>query len=150
MLLRSSASGSRPISNFAEALVITTNPDEIERAESLLAARIRTARARAKRGEIFTRPITRAFKRALELEIDRSTWWSIMDDNPGEFDRTLNGRYPKTKPLSTMPPNILAALPGLTGDLEFRFVGRDLILRDGRANVIIDVMKHAIKCEDCE
>jgi hypothetical protein len=48
-----------------------------------------------------------------------------------------------------MPANLLAALPDLPPDLEYRFVGRHLILRDARANMIIDEVPHAIRCKDC-
>ena len=37
-----------------------------------------------------------------------------------------------------MPPNVLAALPPLPKDIDYRFVGKNLILRDTRANLIID------------
>jgi hypothetical protein len=45
-----------------------------------------------------------------------------------------------------MPGLLLARLPGLPGDIQFRFVGRDLILYDVRANTIIDRMPDAIRC----
>ena len=34
------------------------------------------------------------------------------------------------KPLSTVPPNILVALPRLPDDIQYRFLGRHLILLD--------------------
>ena len=34
--------------------------------------------------------------------------------------------------------NLLATLPQLPEDLEYRIVGKDLILRDVHANVIVD------------
>ena len=43
-----------------------------------------------------------------------------------------------------MPPNVLAALPRLPDDIEYRFMGRDLILLDTRANVIIDRVPDAL------
>jgi hypothetical protein len=48
-----------------------------------------------------------------------------------------------------MPPNILLRLPELPKDMEYRFVGRHLILRDVRANMIIDEIPYAIICENC-
>jgi hypothetical protein len=40
--------------------------------------------------------------------------------------------------MSTMPPDILAALPQLPEELEYRFVGDRLILLDTKAHVIVD------------
>ena len=36
---------------------------------------------------------------------------SIMDENPVGIKVTVNMRYPDEVPLSTMPPDLLAALP---------------------------------------
>ena len=71
---------------------------------------------------------------------------SIRDDNPGEFDYRINGTYPKYQPLSTVPPGILAALPSLPPDVYYRFLGRDLVLHDTRANVILDEIPDAVVC----
>jgi hypothetical protein len=126
----------------------TAEPAEIEAAETALAARIRAARAGARPGDIFT-PATRAkFRRLLNPEVEghegRETQAAIKDDNPGKIPFKVNGPYPKDKPLSTMPPNVLAALPELPDDLEYRFIEKHLILRDVRANLIVDYMLNAI------
>jgi hypothetical protein len=81
--------------------------------------------------------------------MDANTWAAIMDDNPGELSNQINGDYPEGKPLSTVPPNILAALPRLPHDMEYRFLGRHLILLDTRASVILDRLPYAIQCPDC-
>jgi hypothetical protein len=128
------------------ALTVTDDPSAIRRAERALAKRIRVARAEAKQGDLFTPSISVEFRKALLLEMDANTWAAIMDDNPGEFPAQINGTYPKGKPLSTMPPNILAVLPRLPGDIEYRFVGRHLILLDTRAKVILDRIPFAIPC----
>ena len=39
----------------------------------------------------------------------------------------------------TVPPNILAALPKLPEDLEYRFVNKHMILLDVHANLIVDL-----------
>ena len=67
-----------------------------------------------------------------------------MDDNPGERSTRINGVYPEGRALSTVPPNILAALPRLPDDVRYRFLGRHLILLDTRANVILDCIPLAL------
>ena len=99
---------------------------------------------------IFTAAIGAEFREVLRLEMDADTWAAIMDDNPGEFSNRINGTYPGRRPLSTVPPNILARLPRLPEDVQYRFVGRHLILLDTRANLILDRIPYAIRCADCD
>jgi hypothetical protein len=129
---------------------VTENPAEIFRAVALLAERIRVAREDAKEGDIFTRPISLQFKKVLLLEMTAKTWAVIMDDNPGEFSHRINGTYPKRRPLSTMPYKILTRLPTLPPDIEYRFLGRHLVLHDTRANLILDRIRYAIRCTNCD
>ena len=107
------------------------------------------ARAGARQGDIFTPTISVVFRKALDLEMVANTWADIMDDNPGEFSNQINGTYSEGKPLSTVPPNILAALPRLREDIEYRFLGRHLILLDTRANLILDRLPFAIQLPNC-
>jgi hypothetical protein len=130
-------------------LTVTDDPAEIRNAVRSLAKRIRVARAGAKEGDLFTPTISVAFRKALILEMDANTWAAIMDDNPGEFSNEINGTYPEGKPLSTVPPSILAVLPRLPDDIQYRFLGRHLILLDTRANVILDRIPFAIQLPDC-
>jgi hypothetical protein len=130
-------------------LTVTDDPGEIWRAVRARAKRIRVARAAAKQGDMFTPAISVEFRKALRLEMDASTWRAIMDDNPGELANEINGTYPEGKPLSTVPPNILAVLPRLPDDIEYRFLGRHLILLDTRAKVILDRIPFAIQSPDC-
>jgi hypothetical protein len=130
------------------ALRVTDDPAEIRRTVLALAREIRIARERAIQGEIFTPTITVVFRKVLLVEMSANTRAAIMDDNPGEFSHRINGIYPKRKPLSTVPPNILAALPRLPDDIQYRFVGRHLVLHDTRANLILDRIPCAIQCMD--
>jgi hypothetical protein len=130
------------------ALRLTDDPREILKAEHALAKRIRAVRAGAHGGEIFTSEIASAFKHALALETRPATCASILDDNPGAFSYSINDTYPKRRPLSTVPPGILMLLPRLPADVEYRFLGRHLILRDTRANVILDRILYAIDCPE--
>jgi hypothetical protein len=127
------------------ALSVTDDPVEIERAVRRLAARIRVARAQAKQGDIFTPAIAVAFRKTLLLETNAVTWVAIMDENPGDRETRINGTYPGREPFSTVPPNVLAALPRLPVDIEYRFMGRDLVLLDTRANLIIDRVPDALR-----
>ena len=47
-------------------------------------------------------------------------------------------------PVTTVPPQVLAALPKLPEDLEYRFIGDRLILHDIHAHTIVDLIDDAI------
>ena len=128
-------------------LKVTANADEIEDFERRLARRIDDVRG-SQRGQIFLPVMEGQVKRMLLLRADAATTAAIMDDGPAEFDIDINDTYSKRRPLATMPPNILLRLPDLPPDLEYRFVGRHLIIRDMRANIIVDEIRYALKCED--
>jgi hypothetical protein len=129
-------------------LELTDDPAEIERAERALAKRIRVARAGARQGDIFTADIRADFRRALLLETDSETRIALMDENPGAFSIRINGRYPKERTLSTVPANLLALLPRLPDDIFYRFLGPHLVIHDIRANLVLDRLPCAIRCDD--
>lgn len=130
-------------------LRVTDDVAEIRRVRRALARKIQAARHGAHEGDIFSPAISREFKQMLALEMNAKAWAVIMDDNPGEFPSEINGIYPDGQPYSTVPGTILAALPALPDDVEYRFLGRHLILLDVRANVILDRIPYAIRCADC-
>jgi hypothetical protein len=123
----------------------TEDAAELRTAQQGLAERIGAARTPARQGEIFTPEIAARFRKLLHPEVkDYGTKATIKDDNPGAFPFKVNGPYPSKEPLSTVPPNVLASLPPLPKDIEYRFVNKHLILRDARANLIIDYIPNAI------
>ena len=129
-------------------LVVTDNADEIERFERHLAERIRHARG-SRRYQVFVPAMEGQVKRLLRTKADTGTVALILDDGPSEFDVDVNDTYSKKRSLATMPTNLLLLLPDLPPDMEYRFVGRHLILRDVRANMIIDEIPYALRCEGC-
>jgi hypothetical protein len=52
----------------------------------------------------------------------------------------VNQIYPAEWPLQTFPAPLLQQLPKLPPDLEYRFVSDALILRDVKANLVVDFM----------
>ena len=117
-------------------------PEQLEKSKSALGDLIRAARKDSKPGEFFTPGITALVKRILAVVVagpdGKAVKSSIMDENPGVPKLVLNERYPSSIPLSTMPPQVLKPLPELHEDLEYRFIGRRLILLDTEADIILD------------
>jgi hypothetical protein len=136
----------RSLEKGLPALAVTDNPSEILRAEQLLAQRIRQARAGAGRHDIFTDDTRRAFRQLLRPVTTTATCAFIRDDNPGEFGWAVNSAYPKNRPLSSVPPAMLAVLPQLPEDVFYRFLDTDLFLHDTRANLMLDRIDNAIRC----
>jgi hypothetical protein len=124
----------------------TDDPAEIKTAQESLGKRIRDLNINAKHGDVFTPEISALFRRLLHPEVtDKGTKEAIKDDNPGTVPYLkVNAPYPDKEPLSTVPPNVLMTLPRLPDDIEYRFVGKNMILRDVRANLIIDYIQNAI------
>jgi hypothetical protein len=69
---------------------------------------------------------------------------AAADDEPGEVAPRprVNERYSWSWP-SFAPPPVLFGLPRLPEELQYRFVGRDLVLVDVEANLVVDVLPDA-------
>jgi hypothetical protein len=126
-------------------------PQQIDQNQRAFEKLVREARATAKPGDIFTpeaRPVIRRLLATVFGGPDgRQLKASIMDENPVDpaaLKLTVNGRYPDTVPLTTIPPQVLQTLPQLTEDLEYRFIGDWLILLDTHAHVIVDFIDNAL------
>jgi hypothetical protein len=129
----------------------TKNPAEIANAEKSLAAKIRVARASAQRGDIFTPATEAMFRRLIRPPMvtgpDAKENKAIVKEDapkPGEVPFKINGEYPKEAPQATMPPDVLKALPPLPEELQYRIVGKHLILLCVHGNLIVDYMLNAI------
>jgi hypothetical protein len=57
----------------------------------------------------------------------------------------VNASYPDDTPLPTTPPQVLMKLPKLPEQLEYRIVGKTLIIRDVEADIIVDFVPNAIQ-----
>jgi len=130
------------------AKIKTTDPSmgQLAKHEDTLAARIMAARKDAKRGDIFG-DAAPYFKRIIERDAQTRgvrDAYATMQEVPGNSPPTVNALYPEKAALATVPPLILVNLPRLPDGLEYRFMGRDLILRDREANVIIDFIPGAV------
>jgi hypothetical protein len=123
-------------------------PQQISAHQVPLARMIARARSGAKAGDIFTKDTRALFRRYLVRVFQGREGAElkalIMDENPGKLRLQVNGPYPESVPLSTVPPQVLQALPKLPEDLQYRFIGDRLVLVDVHANTIVDVIEDAI------
>ena len=72
----------------------------------------------------------------------------VLESNPdhygAKFQLAVNMTYPSTLPLVTVPAKLLRVLPQLPEQLEYRILGRHLILRDVKANIVVDFVRDAV------
>jgi hypothetical protein len=123
---------------------------EIKAAIDALASKICAARKDARRGDIFTAEIERLFRRRIRECLEGCNIDELLatlnEDNPPDLVLTprVNGRWPEEASFGPMPPTLLAGLPPLPDELQYRFMNRDLVLWDMHANVIVDFIRTAM------
>ena len=125
-----------------------TNPHEIDGHERALGTLMQEARKTAKPGDILTpamQRVVRTLLRPIFAGVEGTQIKNeILDkEYKGNAKLAVNARYPDEVPVSTMPPQVLASLPKLPEELEYRFIQNSLILFDSHAHVIVDFMDRA-------
>jgi hypothetical protein len=121
----------------------TGNPAKISSREMALGAAIASARKTARPGDVFGAEMSLYLKKTLADDwrsrsaADRKALFSEL---PKGLKLGINQRYPTTLPLVSVPANLLAMLPMLPEELEYRFIDRYFLLRDRDANLIIDIL----------
>jgi hypothetical protein len=128
--------------------VATADLEELFAPRQALARAIRRERANAQQGEIFT-PVVAGYLRTLIGDALRrggitDFLATIEEENDVKVVPSVNGDYPAGASISFMPPCLLEALPPLPRELEYRFLGRDLILWDLHAGLIVDFVPRAL------
>jgi hypothetical protein len=119
---------------------------QLDANQRALFALVTAARADAKQGDVFV-PAMQAHIRAIVRQLlagrdGPAIKAALMEENPMKARIAVNSRYPDEIPLATMPPDLLAALPRLPENLEFRFVGNRLILLDVTAHLVVDFVSN--------
>jgi hypothetical protein len=126
----------------------TESPEKIAEYQLALASKIRAQRPNAKQGDLFTAPVVGEFRRLIRLSLQGGQGAriraSLHASDPVQVKIVVNGLYPPSVPLETMPPSLLHNLPELPAEVEYRFVGHDLVLRDVTASLIVDFIPNAI------
>jgi hypothetical protein len=126
-------------------------PAEIKTRQDTLAAELRAIRKDAKQGDIFTPEVAALFKRLINPEVKeqpRETKQALEEEDGevAQVNLKINAPWPESEPLTTVPGNLLAVLPQLPMDVEYRISNkRHLVLRDVDANIIVDYIYNAIR-----
>lgn len=138
----------KKIEDGLPALPKEATPAQIDQHQREFGRRVAEARAGAKHGDLMTPAMQGLVRRHLAQIFSgkdaADLKGSIMDENPVGIEVSLNERYPDEVPLSTMPPEVLQMLPKMPEELEYRFVGRNLVIMDEHAHLIADFVPDAI------
>jgi len=122
----------------------TSSPEEIAKREAALGGMLIKQRPDAKEGDFFIKEYQPYLIKIIRDDFSKrpvADRKALLVELPKNVKIGVNMVYPPVLPLATFPANLLKALPELPKGLEYRIVGRDLILRDVTGNVIVDVLR---------
>ena len=126
------------------------DPEELLSGSNALADAIRSARPDAQQGDIFTADVSPLFRERIRSALTSrpATTSDLLADIAREapaspLDLPVNGRF-DWRYGAAMPPTIIQVLPPLPDSLQYRLVRSSLVLIDIDANLIVDVLPHAL------
>ena len=121
---------------------------QLNNASNALAGAIQRSRGKAQAGAIFSEPVAAMIKRRINDVVRTGKLAAVLagidDDGAASPAPAVHVRLPAAAQLATMPPSLLAVLPPLPRELEYRIVGRYLVLRDVDASLVLDYIADAV------
>ena len=117
-----------------------------------LALRIQLVRANARQGDLITPDVARMFRRRVATCLPADQWAAIFADNAQEEEDVrigpppalhVNMEWPEQVLFGFVPPQLLATLPRLPPELQYRIIGNALVLWDHHANILVDFLPGA-------
>jgi len=131
----------------------TNSADKVSETQQNVASKAKALRPDANQGDIFTPEIATYFRRQIS---------TLMTGAEGAKIRAslrraepvhgvalhVNQEYPEGIPLQSTPPSLLLKLPTLPDGLEYRIVGRNLVLRDAAPNLVVDFIPNALPAQE--
>jgi len=126
------------------ALTETADPKKLSERQTALALALIKQRPDAKQGDFFIQQYQPYLRQIVNDDFSKrapADRKALIVELPKGVKIDVNMEYPTTLPLATFPGKLLRALPELPPELEYRIVGRSLVLRDIEANVIVDLMR---------
>jgi hypothetical protein len=135
----------RRLARTLPAVAGQASPADVHAQEVAFEKVIAAERKASKPGDLFIPQIQPLIRRVAGQMLSGPGGQPLLDtikeeSTEGRATARINARYPDNVPLSSVPAQLLSALPPLPEELEYRFVGRDLILLDTKARLVADVM----------
>jgi hypothetical protein len=130
-------------------LQVSNDMNTVRAAMEALAKRIVAARPDARQGDLITPDVARVFRRRIAACLTPEEIEAVLTEGePGERmvtppRLTVDMRWPEHVPFNFVPPQLIATLPALPPELQYRIIGRALVLWDHHANLIVDFLPAA-------
>jgi len=129
-------------------LEVTSDPSWLASHVDQLASTIQHVRRGLQQGVLFSRPVAQEFRILISNRMSAPDGpqlaRAILEVQPRAFTPHVNDRYPVDEPRPTMPAPVLEILPPVPPVLEYRFVGRDLLLMDRATGIVLDILPSAL------
>lgn len=132
------------VAKMVPPLKETPDPEQLAKRQAALAAAMIKQRPDAKEGDFLIKQYQPYLRQIVTQDFSkraRADRKALIVELPKGVTIGVNMVYPTVLPLATFPGNLLKQLPELPPELEYRIVGRSLVLRDVEANVIVDLMR---------
>jgi hypothetical protein len=127
-----------------EPLSPTPSASDLQARQQALAAALRTARAGAKHGDMIPEPVQQQICETVRADLKQrapAATRATLEEVPKGRIPTINKSYPEQAALPTVPPLLLAKLPRLPDNLQYRFFGRSVVLLDGDTEIVVDYVQ---------
>jgi hypothetical protein len=128
-------------------LTPTADSAQLASRQDTLAAAIRDARKGAKPGDMIPTRVAGQIRNVIADDFRRRTpeaKRAVFEEVPDGVRPVINKSMPDTAALATVPPLLLAKLPVLPDNLQYRFMDRHVILMDGDTRIIVDYILNVL------
>jgi hypothetical protein len=130
-----------------EPLSPTASASDLQARQQALAAALRTARANAKQGDLIPVPVQHQIREVVQADLKRrepAAKRATLEEVPQGPLPGINKTYPEQAALPTIPALLLASLPPLPDNLQYRFFGRHCVLLDGDTEIVVDYVRDCL------
>jgi len=125
----------------------TPSASDLAARQESLAAALRQSRKMAKQGDLIPTTVATQLRNVVKADFQQRT----PDARQAAFSEVanagtpvINRTYPAEAALPTVPPLLLAKLPVLPDNLQYRFIDRHLVILDGDTELIIDYVSNVL------
>jgi hypothetical protein len=128
-------------------LAPTSNAAELASRQESLAAALRDVRKDAKPGDLIPTRVAGQIRNIVAdyfRRKDASTRRAVFEEVPEGIRPVINKTMPDNAALATVPPVLLNNLPRLPDNLQYRFVGRHIVLLDGDTRLMMDYILNVL------
>lgn len=127
----------------------TTSATKLSEKREQIRTKTQAKRVDPRRGQIFNPRIAAYFRKQIAAafagERGERVSSSLRRAEPVKaIPLKVNQPYPDGIPLQSMPPTLLLKLPKLPTELEYRIVGRNLVLIDVEPKLVVDILPGVI------